>query len=124
MVVDAMVYRIFVLVFHVHGVFVLFKFLKKIKFKENFSYIKILFTDAAKYNYNVNIKKINIHKEKKIYELIQLNNVIARIELGFFFEDIKIRSISARFGAIWWRFSRKKQLLTAPIEFWQVLNIS
>ena len=77
----------------VHGVFVLFKFLKKIKFKENFSYIKILFTDAAKYNYKVNIKKINIHKEKKIYELIQLNNVIARIELGFFFEDIKIEKL-------------------------------
>ena len=77
----------------VHGVFVLFKFLKKIKFKENFSYIKILFIDTTKYNYKVNIRKINIHKEKKIYELIQLNNVIARIELGFFFEDIKIEKL-------------------------------
>ena len=77
----------------VHGVFVLFKFLKKIKFKENFSYIKILFIDTTKYNYKVNIRKINIHKEKKIYELIQLNNVIARIELGFFSEEIKIERL-------------------------------
>ena len=38
----------------VHGVFVLFKFLKKIKIRNNFEYIKILFYDAAKYNHKIN----------------------------------------------------------------------
>ena len=77
----------------VHGVFVLFKFLKKIKFNEHFSYLKILFIDTTKYNYKINIRKINIYKKKKIYELVQLNNVIARIEVGFFFDDIKIEKL-------------------------------
>ncbi len=83
----------------VHGVFVIFKFFKKIKLRNNFSYLKILFIDATKYNYKVNIKKIKSHKNKNIYNLIQLNNIVARVEVGFFPEENKIdkiRSISSR----------------------------
>ena len=83
----------------VHGAFVIFKFLKKIKLKDNFSYLKILFNDATKYNYKVNIRKIKFYKTKKFYELVQLNNVVARIEVGFFPEENKIdelRNISLR----------------------------
>ena len=77
----------------VHGSFVIFKFLKKIKLKNNFSYIKILFNDATKYNCKVNIKKIKIYKTKKLYELLQLNNVIARIEIGFLPEENKLERL-------------------------------
>ena len=77
----------------VHGVFVLFKFLKKIKIKNNFEYIKILFYDAAKYNHKINIKKITINKKSKLYELVQLNNIIAKIELGFSSKENKVEKI-------------------------------
>jgi len=83
----------------VHGVFVIFKFLKKVKIKDNFSYLKILFNDATKYNYKINIRKINVDKKKIFYELIQLNNVIARIEIGFFpvvYKSEKLKKISIR----------------------------
>ena len=83
----------------VHGIFVILKFLKKFKIKDNFSYLKILFYDATKYNYKVNIRKINIYKTKKFYELVQLNNVIARIEIGFPPEKSKpdrLKNISLR----------------------------
>ena len=62
----------------VHGVFVIFKFLEKIKIKNNFNYLKILFNDATKYNHKINIRKTKINNEKKLYELVQLNNVIAK----------------------------------------------
>ena len=77
----------------VHGVSVLFKFLKKVKFKENFSYLKILFIDTTKYNYKIDIRKINIYKTRKIYELVQLNKVVARIEAGFFSQEQKIAKL-------------------------------
>ena len=77
----------------VHGVYVLFKFLEKIKLRKNFSYLKILFIDATKYNYTINVRKNNTYKTKKIYELVQLNNVIARIEVGFFPEKNKIEKL-------------------------------
>ncbi len=83
----------------VHGSFVIFKFLKKIKLKDNFTYLKILFNDAIKYNHRINIKKIKICKTKKIYELIQLNNTAVRIEVGFFPEEnklYKLKNISFR----------------------------
>ena len=83
----------------VHGSFVIFKFLKKIKLKDNFTYLKILFNDAIKYNHRINIKKIRIYKKKKIYELIQLNNTVVRIEVGFFPEEnklYKLKNISFR----------------------------
>ena len=77
----------------VHGVFVIFKFLEKIKIKNNFNYIKILFNDAARYNHKITIRKINISKERKLYKLIQLNNDIAKIEVGLLPQKIKHEEI-------------------------------
>ena len=77
----------------VHGVFVIFKFLEKIKIKNNFNYIKILFNDAARYNHKITIRKINISKERKLYKLIQLNNDIAKIEVGLLPQNIKHEEI-------------------------------
>ena len=37
----------------VHVVFVIFKFLNKIKFRKNCSYIKVLFTKSFRYNYKI-----------------------------------------------------------------------
>tara|TARA_Y100001970_G_C14242135_1_gene865581 strand:- start:97 stop:1395 length:1299 start_codon:yes stop_codon:yes gene_type:complete len=77
----------------VHGVFVIFKFLEKIKIKNNFNYLKILFNDATKYNHKINIRKTKINNEKKLYELVQLNNVIAKIEVGFLSQKNKLETI-------------------------------
>ena len=76
-----------------HGVLVILKFLKKIKIKKNFSYIKVFFNEGAKYNHKISLKKIKKGKKKLSYELVQLNNTIVRIELGFFPNDFKIRNL-------------------------------
>ena len=66
-----------------HGVLVILKFLDKIKFKKNCSYIKVLFTKGFKYNLKIKIKIIKKNKSKILYELIQQNNINANIEIGF-----------------------------------------
>ena len=76
-----------------HGVLVILKFLKKIKIKKNFSYIKVFFNEGAKYNHKISLKKIKKGKKKLSYELVLLNNTIVRIELGFFPNDFKIRNL-------------------------------
>ena len=42
----------------VHGVLVILKFLNKIKFRKNCSYIKVLFTKGFRYNSKIKIRKI------------------------------------------------------------------
>ena len=59
----------------VHGVLVILKFLDKIKFKKNCSYIKVLFTKGFKYNLKIKIKIIKKNKSKILYELMQQNNI-------------------------------------------------
>ena len=66
-----------------HGVLVIFKFLEKIKFKKNYSYIKTLFNDGFRYNYEIKIRKIKKNRSKILYKLIQQNNINASIEIGF-----------------------------------------
>ena len=39
----------------VHGVLIILKFLNKIKFRKNYSHIKILFTKAFRYNSNASL---------------------------------------------------------------------
>ena len=68
----------------VHGVLVILKFLDKIKFKKNCSYIKVLFTKGFKYNLKIKIKIIKKNKSKILYELIQQNNINASIEILLF----------------------------------------
>ena len=67
----------------VHGVLVILKFLDKIKFKKNCSYIKILFAKGFRYNSKIKIRKRKIKKSKILYELIQQNNINANIEISF-----------------------------------------
>ena len=67
----------------VHGVLVILKFLNKIKFKNNYSYIKVLFAKGFRYNFKIKIRKIKKNKSKISYELIQQNNINANIEIGF-----------------------------------------
>ena len=67
----------------VHGVLVILKFLNKIKFRKNCSYIKVLFTKGFRYNSKIKIRKIKKNKSKILYELIQQNNINANIEIGF-----------------------------------------
>ena len=76
-----------------HGVLVILKFLKKIKLKKNFSYIKVFFIEGTKYNHKIFLKKVKKSKNKLSYELVQLNNTIVRIELGFFPNDFKIGNL-------------------------------
>ena len=66
-----------------HGVLVILKFLEKIKFKKNYSYIKTLFNDGFRYNYEIKIRKIKKNRSKILYKLIQQNNINASIEIGF-----------------------------------------
>ena len=67
----------------VHGVLVILKFLKQIKLRKNYSYIKTVFNDGFKYNSKIKIKKIKQNVSKISYELIQQNNINANIEIGF-----------------------------------------
>ena len=77
----------------VHGVLVILKFLDKIKFKKNCSYIKVLFTKGFRYNSKIKIRRIKRNKSKISYELIQQNNNKANIELGFSQKRHTIRSL-------------------------------
>ena len=77
----------------VHGVLVILKFLDKIKFKKNCSYIKVLFTKGFKYNLKIKIKIIKKNKSKILYELMQQNNINANIEIGFSQKRHIIRSL-------------------------------
>ena len=67
----------------VHGVLVILKFLKQIKLRKNYSYIKTVFNDGFKYNSKIKIKKIKQNVSKISYELFQQNNINANIEIGF-----------------------------------------
>ena len=77
----------------VHGVLVILKFLDKIKFKKNCSYIKVLFTKGFRYNSRIKIRRIKKNKSKISYELIQQNNINANIEIGFSQNRHAIRSL-------------------------------
>ena len=76
----------------VHGVLVILKFLDKIKFKKNCSYIKVLFTKGFRYNSKIKIRRIK-KKSKISYKLIQQNNINANIEIGFSQNRYTIRSL-------------------------------
>ena len=67
----------------VHGVLIILKFLNKIKFRKNYSHIKVLFTKAFRYNSKIKIRKIKENKSEISYELIQQDNVNANIEINF-----------------------------------------
>ena len=77
----------------VHGVLIILKFLNKIKFRKNCSYIKVLFTKSFRYNYKIKIRKIKKNKSKISYELIQQNNINANIEIGISQKDHKIQKV-------------------------------
>jgi len=77
----------------VHGVLLILKFLITKKFKKNLSYIKVLFKEGTKYNHKIDIKKLKTSKEKILYELMQLNNIIAKIEIGFFPSNYQIQNL-------------------------------
>ena len=66
----------------VHGVLLILKFLKKIKLIKNYSFITIQFQKGFRYNIEIRIKKIKKDKSKIVYELIQQNEVNAKIEIG------------------------------------------
>ena len=78
-----------------HGVFVILKFLEKIKLKNNFSYIKVLFNEGAKYNHKISLRRIIKNKRKLLYELVQSNNTIVKIEVGFFPHQYQIQNLEA-----------------------------
>ena len=77
----------------VHGVLIILKFLNKIKFRKNYSHIKVLFTRAFRYNSKIKIRKIKENISKISYELIQQNNINANIEIGFSQEQHIIQSL-------------------------------
>ena len=77
----------------VHGVLVILKFLKKIKLIKNYSFIAIQFQKGFRYNIEIRIKKIKKDKSKIVYELIQQNEVNAKIEIGLLPKKFLIQNL-------------------------------
>ena len=77
----------------VHGVLVILEFLNKVKFKKNYSYIKVLFVKGFRYNSKIKIRKITENKSKISYELLQQNNINANIEIGISQKKYKIQDL-------------------------------
>ena len=75
----------------VHGVLIIIKFLKSIKYNNNFKIIEIIFKEAIKYNVDITIKSIKKNKNYN-FELKQNNNICAYINLIFFEKKIEINN--------------------------------
>ena len=66
----------------VHGVLLILKFFKKIKFKQNYSSIKVQFQKGLKYNSEIKIRKIKKNKSRTIYQLTQNNEIGLNVEIS------------------------------------------
>jgi len=78
----------------IHGVFVILKFLQKIKFKSKYSYIKIIFIDGLQYNDKIKIHKLSTSQNNESYQLVQESNIKAKIEIGYFPTRYKIENLN------------------------------
>jgi len=77
----------------VHGVLLILKFFKKIKFKQNYSSIKVQFQKGLKYNSEIKIKKIKKNKSRTIYQLTQNDEIGLNVEISLIPEKHTVRNL-------------------------------
>tara|TARA_Y100000996_G_C22514085_1_gene639707 strand:+ start:200 stop:1480 length:1281 start_codon:yes stop_codon:yes gene_type:complete len=100
----------------IHGVLIIIKFLKSIKYDNNFKIIEIMFKEAFKYNVDITITKI---KKDKNYNFIlkQNNNICANINLIFFEKKIKINHLNkVNFSKIYINKNKKNKFSNKYID--------
>ena len=100
----------------IHGVLIIIKFLKSIKYDNNFKIIEIMFKEAFKYNVDITITKI---KKDKNYNFIlkQNNNICANINLIFFEKKIKINHLNkVNFSKIYINKNKKNKFSSKYID--------
>ena len=78
----------------VHGVLLILKFFKKIKFKQNYSSIKVQFQKGLKYNSEIKIRKIKKNKSRTIYQLTQNNEIGLNVEISLVPEKLTVRNLN------------------------------
>jgi len=77
----------------IHGVLIILKFLEIIKLKKKYSYIKVLFKEGFKYNHVITVQKSKFTKYKILYNLVQQNNINAKVEIGIFPQSYQVNKL-------------------------------
>ena len=77
----------------IHGVLIILKTLEKIKFKKNYSYVKVSFEEGFKYKHDIVLQRLKFTKSKIFYNLIQQNSINAKIEIGIFPQSYQVNKL-------------------------------